>query len=66
MSASAVSNPPIQTESKTAKKKRAKAEAATGSHESTASNPEVGTPTEGTVNGSDGVSESPYLKDLQR
>ena len=71
MSAPTSSNPPIQNESKSAKKKKAKAvvpanrssaPSTTPSAEAGAGQAAVGTPT----NGADGTFESPYIKELYK
>lgn len=71
MSAPTTSNPPVQNESKSAKKKKAKAEvpahvsnapSTTPSAEAGAGQAVAETPT----NGADGTFESPYIKELYK
>ena len=71
MSSAATSNPPLATESKSKKKKQAKAEVPANASNETSNAPsgEVGagaTPAEGTTNGVEGNYESPYLKELYK
>lgn len=71
MSSTVISNPPTQNESKSAKKKKAKAEVPANASGATSNTPsaEVGagaTPTEGTTNGVEGSYESPYMKELYK
>ena len=68
MSTTVVTNPPAQQPSKSARKKRGKAEAQSKSPTATVDS-EIGggpTATEGATNGAEGAYESPYLKDLNR
>lgn len=62
------SNPPISQESKSAKKKKAKAEAAAKvSTVQPGSEPEAAkSPVENVTNGVDGPNESPYMKELNK
>jgi hypothetical protein len=66
MAASATQNPPVQTDSKSAKKKKAKVTSAAES-EVAVSVPEV-TPSNGAPESSsgDGTYESPYIKELYK
>ena len=64
MSVEAVNNPPPAGESKSARKKRAKAEAAAQA-EVPQSNDEEKTPDAAQTNG-DSYFESPYMKELQK
>lgn len=68
MSSTVVANPATQQPSKSARKKKAKADAPTKSpiapvEIETSDGPAA---TEGATNGSEGTYESPYLKDLYR
>lgn len=66
-SKSSNANPPI--ESKTAKKKKAKAEVAQSQPPPASTESEVGArrdSADGAVNGADGTYESPYIKELQK
>ncbi|KAI0179941.1 hypothetical protein GGR52DRAFT_529083 [Hypoxylon sp. FL1284] len=65
MAASAVQNPPIQTESKSAKKKKAKGERTDSPAPSAQSVPEKPTSVTG-QEGQDDSSESPYVRELQK
>lgn len=71
MSSAAISNPLTQTESKTGKKKKSKAEVPANASNAPSTTPsaEVGvaaTATEGTTNGVEGSYESPYMKELYK
>lgn len=71
MSSAATSNPPMATESKSKKKKQAKAEVPANASNETSNAPsgDVGagaTAAEGTTNGVEGSYESPYLKELYK
>lgn len=69
MSATAVSNPTAQQPSKSARKKKGKADAAAKGPSApvdTEAGGDSPLAAEGTTNGADGTYESPYLKDLYR
>lgn len=71
MSAPTTSNPPVQNESRSAKKKKAKAEVpvTVPSAPSTTPSAEVGAgqaAAEPSTNGADGAFESPYIKELYK
>lgn len=68
MAAATATNPPASVESKTARKKKAKADAAGGANSGSAT-PTVEaapTPVEATASGVDDVNDSPYLKELNK
>ena len=68
MSSAASFNPPAQQPSKSARKKKGKADAPAKSPTAPVDTETGGGPaaTEGATNGADGTYESPYLKDLYR
>lgn len=71
MSAPTTSNPPVQNESKSAKKKKAKAEVPVHVSNAPSTTPSAETGAgqavaETSTNGADGTFESPYIKELYK